>query len=636
MKNTSEVSKKPKGPFRLGALLPICIIFVLVGIYFHFVFDSNLRTGIQWIGTKVNGAEVDVGRVATSFLKGSLVISDIEVTDKNQPSTNILQIGSIRFQLLWDALLRAKVVVDEASILKIEVHSPRKRPGFVVPPTPPDGRPSALEQVEGNVLHQAEEQYNQNLFGDIASLLEGGHPEAQLKDLQNHLKTTAYIQSLQKDIDTKKKFWDDRLKTLPQKKDLDQYQARLKALKFDLKDPGEFAKSTAEAQKILQEADQKIKLVSSSKDALTADLQQLQTASKLIEQYVQEDTKDIEARVKIPTINAKDFSQRVFIRMLEQKAGSFAKYIELARHYMPPPKTAQQKAAATKAQEPELIPHRRGKGRTYPFPITTGYPLFWLKHAAISSETSSGPYAGDIKGELRDISSDPAGIKKPMTATLSGDFPNQHIQGFKAELIFDHTTAEPREEVVTQVNDYQLSEYPLTESKDLGLQLKKAASRFAMKAQYQSEKLDMVINSEFKNAEFGVQSGNAMIQKVVEDILKGLPAIALKAQVSGLLDHLAFQIDSNLGDELSRGFKKQVQAQVDKLKAQVHNLINAQVQGPKNQAQSQIASLQSGLFKNLQVRQSDLDAAKKTLQSSAGGGKGGSNPLQDLRKQFGF
>jgi uncharacterized protein (TIGR03545 family) len=648
MKNTSEISpsdskkpKKPSGPFRWNAVIPILVIFAIIAIYFHFLFDANVRSALEWVGSRINGAEVDVGAVKTSFLKGSLLIADIQVTNKTAPTTNSLQVGAIRFHVLWDALLRAKVVVDDASIVQIEVQTPRKHPGFVIPPTPPDGKPSALEQVEKNVLKQAEEQYNQNLFGDIASLLEGGHPEAQLKELEGRLKTPAIIQALQKDVDAKKKAWDERLKMLPQKKDLDVYQARLKALKFDISNPGEFAKSAAEAQKIIQEADQKIKLVSTSKEALTADLKELQASSGKIDEAIKDDTKDIQTRLKIPTINAKDFSERVFIRTVEQKVGGLAKYIELARHYMPAPQTPRQKAAETKAKQEakneEFIPHRRGKGHTYRFPITTGYPLFWLKHAEISSQSSIGAFAGDLKGELRDISSDPAGLKKPMTATLSGDFPNQHIQGFKAQLMFDHTTPSPREEIAVEVSHYEILNELLTESKDFGLQLAKATTSLGLKAQYQDDQLQMVANNEFKNTQFTVTSGNALIQKVVEDILKGLPSITLRAEVRGSFNHLDFKIESNLGEELSRGFKKQIQAQVDKLQQQVHNLIGNQIQGPQKQLQSQIAGMQSGLLKNLQIRQTDLDAAKKVLQSnSTGGGKGGSNPIQDLRKQFGF
>ncbi|NJM09721.1 MAG: hypothetical protein HC883_02150 [Bdellovibrionaceae bacterium] len=63
---------------------------------------------IEYVGTQVNGAEVNVGHLNTSFLRASLEIGGIEVTDKNKPERNLVEVGSIKFKMLWDALLRAK------------------------------------------------------------------------------------------------------------------------------------------------------------------------------------------------------------------------------------------------------------------------------------------------------------------------------------------------------------------------------------------------------------------------------------------------------------------------------------------------------------------------------------------------
>src|SRR5205085_680117 len=105
------------------------ILIAIIGVYFMLFFDGNLRRGLEYAGSHINGAEVDVGRVSTSFTGARLEIDNIQVTDKEHPERNTIQLGSIKFQMSWDALLRAKILVKEASILDIQALMPRKSPG---------------------------------------------------------------------------------------------------------------------------------------------------------------------------------------------------------------------------------------------------------------------------------------------------------------------------------------------------------------------------------------------------------------------------------------------------------------------------------------------------------------------------
>ncbi len=94
--------------------------------------------------TYVYRAEINVKNLKISFSEPSLTIEGIEATDKINPSLNALEIGKIRFALLWDSLLRAKVVVKESSITGLGLQTPRKRPGKVWPPEPPALKPDLV------------------------------------------------------------------------------------------------------------------------------------------------------------------------------------------------------------------------------------------------------------------------------------------------------------------------------------------------------------------------------------------------------------------------------------------------------------------------------------------------------------
>lgn len=128
---------KKQGPIRLEAVVPMLIVVGVTVLYFSLFFDNHLRRGLEYGATQANGAEVNIGKLQTSVFKASMVIGDVQMTDPLQPQHNRVQIGEVRFAMLWDALLRGKVVIDEATIADVQIDTPRKRAGKLLPPPPP-------------------------------------------------------------------------------------------------------------------------------------------------------------------------------------------------------------------------------------------------------------------------------------------------------------------------------------------------------------------------------------------------------------------------------------------------------------------------------------------------------------------
>ncbi|MEK6624795.1 MAG: hypothetical protein AABY86_07495, partial [Bdellovibrionota bacterium] len=117
--------KGPPGPIRTGVVVPLVIIGLGSFLYFKFLFDANLRWAMEFAGTKINGAQVDVGDFHSSFLGGGFELTGLQVTDKENPATNVLEIKTIAAKLLWDGLLRGKFVIDNFAIKGISWQAPR-------------------------------------------------------------------------------------------------------------------------------------------------------------------------------------------------------------------------------------------------------------------------------------------------------------------------------------------------------------------------------------------------------------------------------------------------------------------------------------------------------------------------------
>lgn len=619
---TNSTTKR-KGPIRTGAVVPSLILIAIIGVYFNLFFDSNLRRGLEYVLTYVNGAEVNIGRIATSFIGARLEIDNIQVTDKSHPARNTVQVGAIRWQMSWDALLRAKVKVDEAQILNISAFTPRAKPGYVVPPPPPsakDNSPSALDKVQAEVLTQTQKQYNKNFLGDVASMLGGKDPKDQLSNIQTALKSDARIKQLEVELKEKQAAWDKRLKELPQGKDFQAYVDRAKALKFDINKPNELAKNIQEGEKIIKEANEKIKQIDQAQRDLKGDVNTYSQAYKDLEKMVQEDVRDLQSRLKLPSIDAKEFSQQLFMSMVEKKLGSLMKYVELARQYAPPKKTAEQKAEAKAAQ---VVPPKRGQGRTYRFPVTTGYPLFWLKHAAISSQMDTSEFSGNLKGEILDLTTDPAFLGKPTIINLLGDFPKQDIRGLDAKITLDHTTDVARESMIMKVAHFPTGENMLADSSDVKLGLKQAVGSSLVEATFVNQQITVTMKNVFSNIQYDLEAKNASVKEIIGGVLKDIPTVTLNAGIQGSFTNFNVNINSNLGEELSRGFQKQLQAKIDEGKAQLKKLVDEKIGANRDKLKAEMDKTLGGLTKDIDGKKAEADKSVNDAKNQASGTKGG-------------
>lgn len=618
MKNISV----KKGPIRTGAVVPTLIVFVLVYLYFFLFFDHNLKSATEYLGTQMLGAEVDVARIHTSFLNASFEMNGLEITDKSQPTRDLVKIGTIRFKALWDGLLRAKVVIDDASVLNIEAYAPRKRAGYVVPPAPPSHQPGMLADAEKEVLNQTQKQFNGNMFGDLAGLLNGTDPSSQLKNIEGSLKSSERIKQLQKDLDVKKAEWDQRLKSLPQQKDIDDIQAQIKALKFN-GSPAEIAQNVGKAKDLLKTAQEKAKLVDDTQKSFNADLNNYNQQYKDIEKLVQDDVKGLQTRFKIPGIDAKELSTNLFIGLLEKKLVGLRKYIEMARHYMPTKSAA---APSNQKKEEPLLPPKRSAGKTFRYPITAGYPLFWLKKAAISSQVSQSEWSGNVKGEILDVTTDQAYLNRPTLVLLNGDFPKQGVTGVEAKITLDHRTDEPKESIEAKVASFPTGPQSFSDSPDVKFGLNEARGSSQLEATMIGENITMSAQNQFRDLQYTIDSKTAALKEILTSVMKGIPVINVNANVSGSWNHLNIGLNSNLGEELSKGFSKQIQARIDEAKGKLQKLVDSQIGGDKKNLQSQLSNF-GGDAKDLNKAKEAIDKAVKSAQGS------GNGPAKNLEEQ---
>ncbi|MBT4793419.1 MAG: hypothetical protein HON90_17740, partial [Halobacteriovoraceae bacterium] len=186
-KKKKEKPKKPKGPIRTGAVIPFLVISLIVVLFNLFLLDSTIKKTIEFAVEQVNGAEVNVSKVTTSLSDLKIEVGKIQITDKNAPAFNMLQVGKVDFQLMWDALLRGKIVIDIANIEDILLNTKRSSAGEVFPVERDEktGNSKATQEL----LNKTKKEFDGNVFGDIAGIMAGGSTGDVTKNIAGTLES---------------------------------------------------------------------------------------------------------------------------------------------------------------------------------------------------------------------------------------------------------------------------------------------------------------------------------------------------------------------------------------------------------------------------------------------------------------
>ena len=105
---------------------PLIIMFVGVLCYCVLLLDAHLKYVLQTTLTLLNGADVTVEELNTSFSDATLNMQSIAICNKSQTDKNKLEIGKLHVDLSWSALLRGSFVIENSELNGVYIDTKRK------------------------------------------------------------------------------------------------------------------------------------------------------------------------------------------------------------------------------------------------------------------------------------------------------------------------------------------------------------------------------------------------------------------------------------------------------------------------------------------------------------------------------
>lgn len=621
--NQEEKKVKKKGPIRFEAIIPVFVLSLITFLYFSYYFDRHLKSLIEYVGTQANGAEVNVDSIHTSFIRGSFDLNRLQVTNKEKPAQNILEIGNIHFQYLWDALLRMKFVVDDASINNIQMFKPRNSPGKVLPPEP--AKPSKLNEIQNEVIAQVKNKYSANMLGDVLAIAEGEDYKEQIQTIRETLKSEVRVKEMIADVDQKKKFWDGKVKELSDPSKVKSVEAQIQAISKE-KNFLQQVQGVKKLTDLLKDVEKQYKEVKTASDQLKTELTSVTQYPKELQNLVNEDINSLKNRFSIPKIDFKDMAMHLF-------AGQFAEYIAKARKYQA---LAKQYIPEKKKQDEDemILPPKRSEGKNYEFPVTQGYPLFWLKRAALSSTGTADSYSGNVSGELTNVTTNAKQIGKPLRLDMKGDFPGVKVLGVKANITIDHTKAIAKQSASIKVASFAAPEKLFVDNEKLKFGFSNAQGNSSLEAQLVEQNLNIRWNANLNNPQFLVETKNKIAKEMLNNVVNKIPLVTVDGSASGTFSNLNMDIKSNLGNELSAGFTREISAKVAEAQKKIQSLIDEKINKPKEELMAKLGGNKNNLTQLNQAEELYKKNEGKIKEEIAKLQKGGGGDLKEKSKKL--
>lgn len=608
-------------------VVPVGVLLAAVAVFFVFFFDPLLARALEKIGMRLNGAEVNVDGLKTKIFAGRLEIARVQVTDRDAPRQNAVEMGPMAFQLELGHLATKRFVIPEATVSGIQFQTERRRPGKLYvkkkKEPKPDEKPSAAAVFA--------EKYKNKFALTLGEMKADAKAKIDIDPKQ--LTVVRRADELKEKAESLPEVFEERVEAL-------NVDGRLKDIQRDIDDVKNTPTSGPEALTAVPASLKKLSKIKSDLDALKSDVKKAKEASaadiaavkagiKELNDAKRQDVDDLLSRFNLDFADPARLVDGLLGATFRDRVRSALHYIEVARKYMPAKK------------EQEAPPPPRAEGLDIKFPTPAAPPRFWLKHAGLA-----GSFEGfSIDGAVRQVTTDPPRIGKPTTLSLKGSKGSQKLL---AEATLDHTGDIYKDGFVVEVSGVDAREL-LSGGKEKSLVAGGAGrSEFAFNAQGDAKigghlrlelsKLRFDDAALFEKVGLDAAGGRSSEEKLkaqfitnVARAIEKMPTVSVEGKIFGTWSDPGLSLSSNLTGVLSDVIKDTVGSVVAAQKKEVEERVNRILQEKKAELESKLTGLQSSAADKL----GGLDkSVQEKIEAASGirlGGGEGSGPLPGIK-----
>lgn len=603
-------------PIRWATVAPLGIIITLGIIYFVFFFDHHLKGFLEYMGSRLNGAQVNISRVQTKFFQGDFSLEKLEVTNKNQPMKNLFQIDQIHFRFLVPAVFKMKFIIEDMSVKGVHYGTERERSGILPESQAAASRyPSFFDRVSAGIYTKLKEDIENSPLQHLRQFTTGMNIDNEIRDLRGELSSLKKIDAFQEELDQKTQNWRESTQKLPTQTKLSGYSTELKKItEGPANRPDEIVNKIQSANTLYKEVKQQSDQVQSLIQTTQTEMDSFAAQIRSLDSIIQQDVQKIFKKLELPRLDFEDLSPAIVGQKVLEYLGPMAVWVDLARRYMP---------RATKSGNQTVVKQQRLQGTDVRFVAERALPTFLLTHAAIHSELSEDPTQGNVKGKAEGITTDPPIYGKPTVLEVSGDFPRSYIRGAQAKVVIDHTGSNFKESFLARVNSFPIENWDFVDADDLKLSVEKAYGRISLQVALMDNQLDINLLAKIDNVEYAIKSTSQKIETSLSRIVGSIRAFDMTARIKGSIENPEVHVSSSIGKSLAAGLKEEFKHQMAAINDNIRKNVLSQVDARKSKLTDSFKTTQSNVLEPMNAKLASLNKIQSSVQTE----------IQKLQKQ---
>lgn len=580
---------------RWRGLIPLAIALGVIAIFYWLFADPIARSTFVDAASDALGTEVDLASLHIDTRHTAVDMAGLQIADPFDPRRNLLDIARIRVVVEPVPALHRSVVVRSLAIEGVRVGRPRTTPAR---PVKGNGfAPQAMAAVR---------RWRQSLDVPLLHLAPVDSIKAVAVD-PTKLSAVRAALGVRDRADSVQKALRDGYAALELDVTFD--SARVLTTRLAAADPR--ALGLNGMRQAVADVKRTVAAIDDAKKRVEALQQGVKNGAALLDDNVRslDDSADADfararAMLKLPTVGGPDLGAALFGKVTIDQLQRAVYWSELAEKYVPP----------GLKPRPEPGPKRlRAAGTTVHFVHQGALPEFWLQRGLVTLRLDEGVAKGDYRLSLGDVTTDPALIGRPTVAVLQRT--SSDGIGLRAVALLDRRGGRVRDSAAVELARVPLPgfEIPATPFRlEPGAGISKLS--FARDGERIAGGWSLDANTVRWVADSArIRSANT-IEKLVYQVIGGLTAVQVAANISGTLIAPRVAIRSNLDRAIADQLRNVVGAQVEQAEARLRAEVDKQVQARVGPVKQRAADVRTEAEKRIADARAQLDQARQKLE----------------------
>jgi uncharacterized protein (TIGR03545 family) len=595
--------------FRWKAIVPMALFLGVAVLLWTLYVDRVIRKTIEFVGTDVMGAKVELDGADLRLAAGTLVLDRLQVTDPRAPMTNMVEVGQIVARLSVRGLLEKKAIVETLAVRGVRFGTPREESGAVERDVASRGAlPRALFNFANSIPTPP-----LNLSG-VGELAEWHGVSA------DSLRTPRQARAVVAGADSARATLETQFREADPGPAID--SARALAERLRGQNPRTLgvqgtARAVSDVRASLTTIQDKQRRIASLKSDVERGVGTVRSGVAQLDDARRADYDYARSLVRIPSLAAPDLSAAVFQRLAMERLQPVFDWMARAEQYIPPG------LRPRRTRGPERL---RMSGTTFEFPKPEHLPTLLVRHAETDLVIGGrSGLTGAYRAEAQGITTEPAIYGRPLTFSASR---TQAAAGpdIRAAGLISRLGGVSHDSVEVTLSGVAL---PSADIGAVGAHLSLGRGNMQIFAARRGDQILARWHVATDSASWRRLSGDtalpdlsrlrlgsqAWADALLWRTVSGLRSVEIDARISGAITAPRIDISSNVGAVLSASLQREVGAEVRRLEARARAEVDRAIQGPLNEARARLTQLQSGVAARVNEAETRLAEVKAELEA---------------------